>query len=202
MPNHQVICQQLTEMGFTSLEAEIYLFLITTGSETGYAIAKGLNKATANVYKALDSLSAKGAIEYSVQTYPCPDDTSPRCFRCFPKRVGWNGETVGGDVMLFEVIGVLPDEELISRTHDTKSEIVGGWVGLLGEAWTLLQKPVPKMFVEFSLSHEKITVYVWQWVRLGHGASVQLSAPQPRGSCFREMKIHTQPTMEKYLGPK
>ena len=24
----------------------------------------------------------------------------------------------------------------------------------------------------------------------------------PKGSCFREMKIHTQPTMEKYLGPK
>ena len=66
MPDHQVICQQLTEMGFTALEAEIYLFLITTGSQTGYAIAKGLNKATANVYKALESLSAKGAIEYSM----------------------------------------------------------------------------------------------------------------------------------------
>ena len=24
----------------------------------------------------------------------------------------------------------------------------------------------------------------------------------PRGSCFREMKIHTQSTMEKYLGPE
>lgn len=66
MPDHQVICQQLTEMGFTALEAEIYLFLITTGSQTGYAIAKGLNKATANVYKALESLSAKGAVEYSM----------------------------------------------------------------------------------------------------------------------------------------
>jgi len=66
MSDHQIICQQLAEMGFTALEAEIYLFLITTGSQTGYAIAKGLNKPTANVYKASESLSAKGAIEYSV----------------------------------------------------------------------------------------------------------------------------------------
>lgn len=66
MSEHQIICQQLTEMGFTALEAEIYLFLITSGSQTGYAIAKGINKPTANVYKAIESLSAKGAIEYSV----------------------------------------------------------------------------------------------------------------------------------------
>lgn len=66
MSDHQIICQQLTEMGFTALEAEIYLFLITTGSQTGYAIAKGINKPTANVYKAIENLSAKGAIEYSI----------------------------------------------------------------------------------------------------------------------------------------
>lgn len=66
MSEHQIICQQLTEMGFTALEAEIYLFLITSGNQTGYAIAKGINKPTANVYKAIESLSAKGAIEYSV----------------------------------------------------------------------------------------------------------------------------------------
>jgi len=66
MTDNNIICQQLTEMGFTALEAEIYLFLITTGSQTGYAIAKGLNKPTANVYKALESLSGKGAIEYSM----------------------------------------------------------------------------------------------------------------------------------------
>lgn len=66
MTDREIICEQLMEMGFTALEADIYLFLLTEGVQTGYAIAKGINKPTANVYKALESLSAKGAIEFSV----------------------------------------------------------------------------------------------------------------------------------------
>lgn len=66
MSEKQVIIQQLTEMGFTALEAEVYVHLLTGGSQTGYATAKAINKPAANVYKALDSLSAKGAVEYSL----------------------------------------------------------------------------------------------------------------------------------------
>lgn len=65
MSSHTQICDQLAQMGFTSLEAEIYLALLTKGKQTGYAIAKHLKKPTANVYKAIDSLTNKGAVEFT-----------------------------------------------------------------------------------------------------------------------------------------
>lgn len=68
MTDKLIISNQLMEMGFTALESDIYLFLLTKGIQTGYAIAKGIGKPTANVYKALESLSAKGAIEFSVSS--------------------------------------------------------------------------------------------------------------------------------------
>lgn len=53
----------LVDLGFTQLEALAYGSLLTGGTATGYAVARELNKPTANVYKALDSLLAKGAVE-------------------------------------------------------------------------------------------------------------------------------------------
>lgn len=60
------ICTQLMEIGLTALEADIYLYLLTQGTQTGYAVSKGINKPTANVYKSLESLVQKGAIELTV----------------------------------------------------------------------------------------------------------------------------------------
>ncbi len=48
-------------MGFTPVESAAYVFLVTHGSATGYAVAKGIGKGVANTYKALDSLASKGA---------------------------------------------------------------------------------------------------------------------------------------------
>ena len=56
----------LVNHGFTQLESEIYTYLLTKGASTGYGVAKGIGKPAANVYKAVESLSQKGAIE---QTY-------------------------------------------------------------------------------------------------------------------------------------
>ena len=58
--------KMLAKLGFTQLESEVYLFLLVNGENTGYAIAKGIGKAVANVYKAIESLSAKGAVEHSL----------------------------------------------------------------------------------------------------------------------------------------
>ncbi|PCI62499.1 MAG: hypothetical protein COB35_03605 [Gammaproteobacteria bacterium] len=58
--------QKLTHIGFTQLESEIYLYLLSHGVSTGYAIAKGIGKATANVYKATESLVRKGGIEQTM----------------------------------------------------------------------------------------------------------------------------------------
>jgi len=58
-PRHS---QSLVELGLTSLEAEIYTFLLENSPATGYGIAKGIGKPAANTYKALESLHNKGAI--------------------------------------------------------------------------------------------------------------------------------------------
>jgi sugar-specific transcriptional regulator TrmB len=53
----------LKNLGLTGLEAEIYVHLLKASPVTGYSVAKGLGKPTANVYKALDTLAHKGAVE-------------------------------------------------------------------------------------------------------------------------------------------
>lgn len=52
----------LTSLGLTALEAEIYLHLLGANSLSGYAIAKAIGKPTANTYKALGSLHEKGGV--------------------------------------------------------------------------------------------------------------------------------------------
>lgn len=53
---------RLQQLGFTSLETDIYLALLRHGEMTGYAVAKQVGKVVANVYKALESLHQKGAV--------------------------------------------------------------------------------------------------------------------------------------------
>ena len=55
--------KMLESIGFTVLESDIYVYLLTQGANTGYGVAKGVGKAVANVYKALDILAKKGAVE-------------------------------------------------------------------------------------------------------------------------------------------
>lgn len=62
----QALTNQLSQLGFTQLESEVYLHLLINGDNTGYAVAKGIGKAVANVYKAIEGLSNKGAIEITV----------------------------------------------------------------------------------------------------------------------------------------
>lgn len=54
--------QRLTDLGLNRLEADVYVALLQSGKPmTGYAVAKMINKPTANVYKALDALIEQGA---------------------------------------------------------------------------------------------------------------------------------------------
>jgi len=52
----------LVELGFTQLEADIYMHLLQEAPVTGYRVARSLGKPAANVYQALESLQGKGAI--------------------------------------------------------------------------------------------------------------------------------------------
>ena len=56
------VSQILLPFGFTSLESEIYAFLLSESPATGYRVAKAIGKAAANTYKGLESLQKKGAV--------------------------------------------------------------------------------------------------------------------------------------------
>ena len=49
-------------MGFTPVESEVYLYLLTTSPTSGYKIAKETGRPAPQVYRALDGLAQKGAI--------------------------------------------------------------------------------------------------------------------------------------------
>ena len=54
--------EKLLEIGFNKLEAEVYLYLLSHPPATAYKIGKDINKPTANVYKAIESLAGKGSV--------------------------------------------------------------------------------------------------------------------------------------------
>jgi HTH-type transcriptional regulator, sugar sensing transcriptional regulator len=54
--------ESLVELGLTSLESEVYAYLVANSPASGYKVAKGIAKPAANVYKAIESLQAKGAL--------------------------------------------------------------------------------------------------------------------------------------------
>lgn len=54
--------ETLTDLGLTALEAEAYTYVLAHPASTGYGVAKGIGKPTANTYKSLASLHDKGAV--------------------------------------------------------------------------------------------------------------------------------------------
>ncbi len=66
----------LEALGFTALEARIYVALLRGGPQTGYRIARHVGKAVANTYKALDELAQRGIVA-------C-EDGSARLYRATP----------------------------------------------------------------------------------------------------------------------
>jgi sugar-specific transcriptional regulator TrmB len=68
--------QSLAALGFTELEAEVYVALLRESPATGYRVAQAVGKAAANVYKAIESLQQKGAV--------LVDDGASRLCRAVP----------------------------------------------------------------------------------------------------------------------
>jgi len=58
----QHIRDLLAEVGFSGLEADIYLALLREPGATGYRLSRLAGKPVPNTYKALDALRAKGAV--------------------------------------------------------------------------------------------------------------------------------------------
>jgi sugar-specific transcriptional regulator TrmB len=54
--------EDIIELGFSRVEAEVFVFLVQRTSATGYEIAKALGRPNSNIYRALDTLQSKGAV--------------------------------------------------------------------------------------------------------------------------------------------
>ena len=60
--------QSLVDLGFTPMEAQVYISLLAESPMSGYSIAKKLGKPAAYVYRAIDALEKKGAVLKEVGT--------------------------------------------------------------------------------------------------------------------------------------
>ncbi|HEX8573848.1 MAG TPA: helix-turn-helix domain-containing protein [Allosphingosinicella sp.] len=81
----------LTQLGFTDTEALTYHELLRHPGSTGYGVAKAIKKSQANVYSALSSLTAKGAVAFDhgeVRAYRAvaPAELLPRLAKEFQER--------------------------------------------------------------------------------------------------------------------
>jgi Predicted transcriptional regulators len=54
--------RSLSELGFTELEAAVYAYLVENAPATPYRVAQEIGKPVANTYKAVKSLSQRGAV--------------------------------------------------------------------------------------------------------------------------------------------
>lgn len=83
--------KSLELLGLTQIEALAYTYLVSNPSSTGYRVARGIGKPTANTYRALESLSRKGAVLQDRGATPSfraltPDDLLARLEHDFMKR--------------------------------------------------------------------------------------------------------------------
>ncbi|MCI0452441.1 MAG: hypothetical protein L0Z51_08625 [Candidatus Latescibacteria bacterium] len=81
----------LESLGLAQTEALSYAFLAGSAPTTGYKVARGIGKPTANVYRALESLERKGLVVQDRGTPPAyralpPDDMLARLEREFLER--------------------------------------------------------------------------------------------------------------------
>ena len=68
----------LVALGFSRLEAAIYVYLLEESPATGYQIAKAIEKPNANTYQALESMTQRGLL--------LVEDGKPRRYRAVPHK--------------------------------------------------------------------------------------------------------------------
>jgi sugar-specific transcriptional regulator TrmB len=81
----------LESLGLAHIEALAYAHLVSHSSTTGYRVARGIGKPTANVYRALETLERKGLVHRDRGTPPAyralsPDDMLARLEREFMEK--------------------------------------------------------------------------------------------------------------------
>jgi len=135
--------QLLTDFGFTSLESEIYAFLLRESPATGYRIAQAIGKPAANTYKAIQTLEAKGAVlvEVSgtkrVRAVPAAD-LLDRIGKQFAKRRAEavaGLESLGKPAMDDRIYVLKSKEQAIQRVETMLAESKELVIGLINADW-------------------------------------------------------------------
>ena len=67
--NHEQLLRILVDLGIKRLDAEIYLYLATTGPKKGQAVSNELKISKTQVYRSLKELQSKGMVNSSSE-YP------------------------------------------------------------------------------------------------------------------------------------
>ncbi len=74
---HLILEENLTKLGFSSLEAKIYLALISGGSMSAYQLAKKIDISRPSIYNALEHMVNKGIVAYMPNKTPFYVATKP-----------------------------------------------------------------------------------------------------------------------------
>src|SRR5688572_18696844 len=64
MRSYDALTNTLGRLGFSEIEASIYIDLLKHPGSTGYGIGKSIARPHANVYQGLNSLEQKGAVMF------------------------------------------------------------------------------------------------------------------------------------------
>lgn len=115
----------LESLGLGHIEALSYAYLAGNPSSTGYRVARGIGKPTANVYRALETLDRKGLVVHDRGTPPAyralpPDDLLARLEHEFMERKVLAARELAGlkretdDEKLY---ALRSREQVLSRAH-------------------------------------------------------------------------------------
>ena len=121
----------LEGLGFTSLEATIYVYLLKTSPATGYRVAKEVGRTFSTTYRVLESLEHKGAVVL--------DDGETKQYRAVPAADlvrQMKAKLTDSGAQLVEACRQLPASELDDRIYrlKTRSQIFEKARGLLQES--------------------------------------------------------------------
>jgi sugar-specific transcriptional regulator TrmB len=140
MSESQQCLDALEGLGFTGLEATIYVCLLRTSPATGYRVAKEMGRTFSTTYRVLESLERKGAVVL--------DDGETKLYRAVPTTDlvrQMKSKLVECGAQLVEASRELPTSELDDRIYRLKTP---GQV--FEKARVLLQESRERVLMEIS----------------------------------------------------
>jgi predicted transcriptional regulator len=158
----------LEGLGFTGLEATIYVYLLRTSPATGYRVAKEMGRTFSTTYRVLESLERKGALVL--------DDGETKLYRAVPTQDlvrQMKTKLVECGAQLVEASRQLPTAELDDRIYRLKT---AGQV--FEKARALLQESRERVLLEISPEPlEQLQPFIEETAARGVDVTARLYGP-------------------------